>query len=330
MKTTFQNYEINGKKIAITGASGYIGSSLAEELKKYSTNLIRVSRKKLSPSKYFDDLVLDLNLLESWIEVVNKVDIVFHLSGNTSIYSAEQDPDKCLMSTILPITHFVTASKRLNLKPLMVFASTATVYGMTINIPVSEVNQPTPVTNYDLHKYLAEQILINSINNNLINARILRLSNVYGPNLIEAKSIDRGVLSKITRMAFQGRDLPVYGGGEYKRDYIYITDVVSAFVSVASVKSSQVTFNVSTGIGTKVKEVFQLISLEVQKITKVKIEVNQSEWPKGISEIEKRNFIGSNDLLKSCSNWRPSVEIEEGIRRLVLFYAKEYFDNETS
>ena len=60
------------------------------------------SRKKLSPSKYFDDLVLDLNLLESWIEVVNKVDIVFHLSGNTSIYSAEQDPDKCLMSTILP------------------------------------------------------------------------------------------------------------------------------------------------------------------------------------------------------------------------------------
>jgi len=324
------NNDINGKVIAITGASGYIGSALSEELKKYSNKVIRVSRKKLTPSKYFEDWILDLTLLDSWIKIVKKSDIVFHLSGNTSIYDAEQEPSKNLISTLLPVTHFVTAAKILALKPLMVFASTATVYGALSKIPISENDIPEPITNYDTHKFLAEQILITAHKNEIIDTKILRLANVYGPSLIEVKSSDRGILSKLTRMALEGENLNVYGDGEYLRDYIYIKDVVAAFLSATLVNSNESVFNVSSGVGTRVKDVFELIASEVNKIPKLKIKVRHVEWPNNVSEIEKRNFVGSNNLLKSNTFWSPNIEIEEGIKLLVEFYVQEYYQNESS
>ena len=60
-----------GKTVAITGASGYIGSALTLELNKYSAKVVRVSRKKLIPIKGIKDWVLDLNNLNSWIRIVS-------------------------------------------------------------------------------------------------------------------------------------------------------------------------------------------------------------------------------------------------------------------
>jgi len=82
---------LEGKVVSITGASGYIGSALTQELEKYALKIIRISRKKLAPKDGVEDWVLDLNKQSSWIRIVNKSDIIFHLSGNTSIYSAEKD-----------------------------------------------------------------------------------------------------------------------------------------------------------------------------------------------------------------------------------------------
>jgi len=324
------NNEINGKVIAITGASGYIGSSLTLELKKYSVKIVRTSRKKLNPIKGVEDWILDLNYLDSWIKIVSEVDIIFHLAGNTSIYNAEQDPKESLMSTLLPITHLIAASKKLYRMPKVVFASTVTVYGLTQKIPVSEFITPNPITTYDLHKLFAEQVLLMASKNNIISTSILRLANVYGPSISETMAADRGVLSKVTRMAFEGKDLKVYGDGNYIRDYVYIDDVVCAFLYASLIKSTEGIFNVATGKGSKVKDVFNLISSEVEKITGARNKVEMIEWPIDVNEIEKRNFIGSIELLKSSSKWKPNVEIEEGVKLLVSHYAKEYFNNELS
>ena len=230
----FHNNEFNGKVIAITGASGYIGSSLTLELKKYSVKIIRISRKKITSIKGIEDWVLDLNYLDSWVKIVSEVDIIFHLSGNTSIYNAEQDPQESLLTTLLPVTHLIAASKKLCLMPKVVFASTVTVYGLTQKIPVSEFITPNPITTYDLHKLFAEQVLLMASKNNIISTSILRLANVYGPSISETMADDRGVLSKVTRKAFEGKDLKVYGDGNYIRDYVYIDDVVFAFLYAIS------------------------------------------------------------------------------------------------
>ena len=277
-----------------------------------------------------EDWLLDLNSLDSWIKIVDKADIVFHLAGNTSIYNAERDPRDSLISTLLPITHLISASKRLLMKQKVVFASTATVYGLTNKIPVDESVFPNPITHYDMHKYFAEQLLLMANKNSVIDASILRLANVYGPSLSETMADDRGVLSKLTRMAFEGKGLKVYGDGSYIRDYVYITDVVSAFLCVCSNRSNKIIFNVATNKGTKVIDVFNLISSEVEKVASIKNKVEAIEWPVDVNDIEKRNFVGSNELLTLSSKWKPTVKIDDGIRLLVSYYFKEHANNEFS
>jgi len=104
--------KLEGKIVSITGASGYIGSALVQELEKYSLKIIRISRKELPAKDGVEDWVLDLNKKSSWIRIISESDIIFHLSGNTSIYNAEKNPKESLMSTLIPIVQLVNASKK--------------------------------------------------------------------------------------------------------------------------------------------------------------------------------------------------------------------------
>jgi len=328
--------KLEGKVVSITGASGYIGSVLTQELEKYSLKIIRISRKKLVPKDGVEDWVLDLNKKSSWIRIVKKSDIIFHLSGNTSIYNSEKDPKESLISTLFPIIQLINASKELSRIPRVVFSSTATVYGLTDLLPVLETRQPNPITTYDLHKFFAEQQLLVASSSNIISAISLRLANVYGPSPTESLAQDRGILSKITRMRFELKNLQIYGNGEYLRDYIYIDDVVNAFLH-ASVMNynvlhnrNDISINVASGKGTSVMEVFKLISREVEKITGISGAIKNVPWPKEINEIEKRNYIASIELFKSLSGWEPSVSLDEGIQLLVKHYSKEFNSNEVS
>ena len=129
------------------------------------------------------------------------------------------------------------------------------MYGLTEVLPVLETRRPNPITTYDLHKFFAEQQLLLASSCNIINAISLRLANVYGPSPTESLAKDRGTLSKITRMKFELKNLHIYGNGEYLRDYIYIDDVVNAFLH-ASVMNydnlpnrNDITLNVASGKG---------------------------------------------------------------------------------
>ena len=110
----------------------------------------------------------------------------------------------------------------------------------------------------------------------------------------------------------------------------YIDDVVNAFLHVSIIVSAENIINVASGVGTKVKQVFSLISSEVEKHTGISGVVENVDWPKGINKIEKRNFIGSVELLKSLSGLSPSIFLEKGIKFLVNHYAKEYINDSVS
>ena len=328
-------YELQGKfknkVIAITGASGYIGSALVSELEKYPVKkLIRVSRKKLKAQGNVEDWNIGLNDLDSWLKIVNQSDIIFHLSGNTSIAAAEKNPENSLNAEILPIANLVNASKELSIKPRVVYASTATIYGLTQEFPVSEDRIPFPITCYDTNKLSAEKKLIMASSENLIESVSLRLANVYGPSINDSSALDRGILSKITRQGFENKPIRIYGSGNYIRDYIYIDDVVKAFLYASVLdyseikKNSEIIFNVASGIGTPIKNVFGLIADKIEKITGFNIEIENVSWPTGISEIEKRNFIGSAERLKSHTSWNAKTSIEDGICILVNHLSKDY------
>jgi len=318
------NNSLNDKNIIITGGFGYIGSALVDYLQHYECNIVCVSRREMPEKQRVRNWTLDLAKENSWKKIVDYADIIFHLAGNTSIPVADQDPKLNLIDSLVPIINLVHAAKDGKKPPRVVFASTVTLYGLTEILPVSEEAKPSPITTYDLHKLFIEQHLEMATKNKIISATSLRLSNVYGPSLGRSSANDRGILNKVTELAINGKNITIYGEGNYIRDYIYIDDVVSAFIHTAIADNTiGKVLNVTSGVGHTIKDAFSLVSDYAAKLTGRKVKINHIEWPKGISMIERRNFIGNASELKRTTKWQSNVSFEEGVDIIVEEFWKE-------
>ncbi len=91
---------LNGKTVVVTGASGYIGSVLVDALVKHSCKVIRISRVDLVPLADVKTVKADVRNADTWTEIVVSADIIYHLSGNTSVYEAAKNPAESLSSTL--------------------------------------------------------------------------------------------------------------------------------------------------------------------------------------------------------------------------------------
>jgi nucleoside-diphosphate-sugar epimerase len=307
-----------GKTVVVTGASGYIGSALVDSLVKHSCKVIRVSRMDLVPLVDTKTIKADVRNADTWDKIIAQADIIYHLAGNTSVYEAAKNPTESLMSTLLPLNHLSRAAQDRQCKPRVVFASTATVYGLTPRLPVAETVEPKPITVYDLHKLFAEQQLALATQQGVLESVSLRLANVYGPSTSVSSADDRGILNRVTAMALQGKDLMVYGDGDYLRDYVYIDDVVHAFI-VAGFREDVGggVFNVATGKSVSVGEAFQMAAKRAAIATGTMVNIKHSPWPEGASEIEFRSYISDINCISATLGWRPTITLGSGIDSMI-------------
>ena len=125
-------------------------------------------------------------------------------------------------------------------------------------------------------------------------------------------------------MALRGGDLMVYGGGNYCRDYVYITDVVNAllYAGITPGLGGQV-YNVASGVGTTVREAFHMVASQAVAITKIPVKVNDTVWPTGVASIELRDFTADISKYSAATHWRPVVSLNKGIALLIAEYMKK-------
>lgn len=311
------------KTVAITGASGYLASVLIDALQKTPAHILRVSRRGLPPISGTETLKADVRASDCWEEIVSKADVIFHLAGNTSVYAAAKNPAGSLSSTVLPITHLIAAAQAAGHKRRVVFASTATVYGLPDDLPVAENAEPKPITNYDLHKLFAEKQLELATKQGILEGVSLRLANVYGPSSSTSSADDRGILNRITRLALQGANLQLYGDGAYLRDYVYIDDVVRAFM-VAGLGEGVAgrLFNVASGKGISVREIFHLVTERAERVTGKRVRIENAPWPDGSDLIESRNFVADITSFQNSTGWHPIISLNQGIDWMIENFSK--------
>jgi len=309
---------LRNKKISVTGASGYIGSSLVEELTKHSDNIRCFSRIELPQRNHIRQMTGDIRTLDTWLEIVEDSDIIYHLAGNTSVYTAAKDPAESLNSTLLPINQLIKAAKELGRRPKVINTSTVTLYGLTTDLPVSETQVPNPATLYDLHKLFAEQQLIQATRQGVLDGVSLRLANVYGPSSSVSSSPDRGVLNRVAMLALKGQNISLYGDGNYIRDYVFLDDVVNAMLLAAAASGIYgEVFNIGSGVGTTLKRAFELVVDHAEKVTGKRVDIASVVWPAGTDPIEFRNFIANNEKFSRATGWGSLVSIEDGVYMLV-------------
>ena len=302
----------------VIGASGYIGSKLVNKLTDSGCNVIRSSRRDTITNGDSEFVMAELDSLDFWLNIVEKSDVIIHLAGNTSINVANDNPALDLNSSVVPIYRLIEACKILRKRPRVVFASTVTAYGFTDNLPVSEATAENPESFYDLHKFFVERQLVLATKLNICDGVSLRLANVYGPSSANSSANDRGILNKIIGLALAGDIVSLYGGGNYIRDYIYIDDVVDAFILASiSSKSAGEVFNVGSGVGTSVRDAFNAVTQEVYRQTNKIIEMKDVPWPENSPKIDMRNFIASIEKARTCLGWSPKVSLQTGIATTV-------------
>ena len=321
MCNVIHGYE--NKIVAVMGARGYLASVLVDALRKTPAHILRISRRDLLPVPGTEAIKADVRKRECWEEIVSRADVIFHLAGNTSVRAAAKDPAESLNSTVLPIAHLVAAAEAAGRKPRVIYASTATIYGLTVNLPVGEDAEPRPVTNYDLHKLFAERQLDLASKRGIVEGVSLRLANVYGPSTGAQSADDRGILNRITLLALQGVNLQLYGDGAYLRDYVHIDDVVRAFI-VSGLEKGVVgrSFNVATGKGITLRDAFHLVVERVERASGRKVYIENSPWPDGADPIESRNFTADIASFQKAAGWYPLISLDQGVDGMIKHFSE--------
>ena len=294
----------HGASLFITGGSGYLASNLVLALSAIGCSIDLLSRSD------------DLWSQKTWERAVEGVDAVFHFAAQTSVPVAERDPEADYHSNVLPMLLLLEACRRMGRRPVVLFAGTVTQAGLTRSIPVNEANPDHPITIYDLHKLFAEAYLKRYVEAGVVNGACLRLANVFGPGP-KSSSADRGVLNMMVRKALAGETLTIYGSGERIRDYVFVDDVVSAFLHAAA-RMDRVNgrhFVIGSGQGRSIAEAVEAVAERASLRIGRRPPVVHREPPSPPSPIEDRDFIADTTAFRRATGWLPQVGFLDGLDR---------------
>ena len=306
----------DGKRVVVTGASGFLGSSLLRTLSHSKCEVLTLGRRSPRfPSKgvaVFSHEFTDFSKSDSWFSGSVDAHVVFHLAAQTSFAKSNVDPSADAAVNLHPaLALFEAASMQVN-PPRIVSAGTVT-QGLA-----SEKGKATRASFYDFHKYLTELAAIQYSVMTNVNAVALRFSNVFGPGPDESSG-DRGVLNKMIWRAVQGETLTVFRPGTYLRDYIFVEDVVDA-MCIAAVNAEDlggVSYEISSGNSRSIRDAFDDVARLANMRTNRGARVELVEASHPLMEIDTRHFRSDPSVFCEATGWAPRHSFEAGVLRTV-------------
>ena len=316
------------KRLLVTGGSGFLATNLVEALKDTKCFIRRLSRGARFPvhagAARIEDMRADIAEGATWEHALDGIDIVFHFAAQTGVSTANEDPVADFGANVLPMLRMLEACRKKNLHPVALFSGTVTEAGITDRIPVDENIPDNPVTVYDLHKMMAENYLKYYVRKGMVRGAVLRLANVYGPGP-RSSGANRGVLNGMIEKALEGRTLTIYGQGDYVRDYIYVRDVVGAFLAAgASIdRLNGRHYVIGSGTGHTIAETVRMIASRVERISGFPVAVMHVDLLDGMSPIERRNFVADTTHFSSRTGWMAGTSLAEGIDLTIDYFVRE-------
>lgn len=317
---TLSTDDYRGKRILVTGSSGYLANNLISLLSNVECDITRIARtgailSLVQGNCRVTDIIADLADAQVWQRALKNIDIVFHFAAQTNIVNANENPIEDRNLNVLPLLSMLETCRKLHYHPMIVLASTVSIYGMTEKLPVNETCADQPMTIYDLHKLQCEQYLQHYIRHDYVLGTTLRLANVYGPG-VHTSTYGRGILNKMVKNALTDEPLILYGDGNCYRDYIYIDDVSTAFLAAGL--SGQIvngkTYIIASGQAFTANDIAAKVSEHVQQATgKLPTILRQATS----IDADNRNFAG--DIHAFCSDvaWQPNVNLDVGILQTI-------------
>lgn len=318
---------MRGKTVAVTGAGGFLGGHLVDRLAGVDCRIVRVTRSSPPSNAHrtarVTEVAGDVADRGVWDRLVD-ADVIFHFAAQTSAAAAADNPDADFAANVTPMRHLLAACRDRGRRPMVLFAGTVTQAGIPPRLPVNEDAPDDPITIYDRHKLMAEGDLVRAALEGSVCGVTLRLSNVYGPGA-NGRSSDRDVLNRMIKAALRGQPLTVYGNGGYVRDYVFIDDIIDAFLLAAAhpERVSGRYYVVGSGCGVTIRQAFELVAARVRQMTGRRVPVAVAEPAQALSPIEQRSFVADPARFSAATGWHPAWSLSAGIDRTIEAFTCE-------
>ena len=285
--------KLNGKRILVTGSSGFVGRNLVEELKRHNVEVITLT----DPAGHRSDI-------RDWqtVKEIENIDMVYHLAAKTYVPFSFENPGETYAVNVLGTLNILELCRLRNVEKI-VFVSSY-VYGQPRYLPIDEKHPVQPTNPYMGSKVLGEE-LCRAYNTDFgVKCIILRPFNVYGVGQSGDLLIPT-IISQLQAGKIELKDPAP------KRDFVYVSDLISALIEAGKFDGNFEIFNIGYGTSYSVKEIVDKIVQLYGKEVKMNYENERRK-----SEI--MDVVADIGKAKEKLGWKPKINLNEGLKRCAL------------
>jgi UDP-glucose 4-epimerase len=296
-------------KSLVTGGAGFIGSNLVDYLMRKGHKVIvldnfstgRRSNLLHHKKKNVKIIKIDISENKQLDKYFKGVSYVFHLAGLADIVPSITNPIRYFQTNVKGTLNILEASKKARIRKL-IYAASASCYGIPKKYPTDENSKIDPQYPYALSKLLGEQLVIHWAKVYKMPSISLRFFNAYGPRSRTTGAYG-AVFGVFLAQKLANKPLTIVGDGNQTRDFIYVSDLVEAIILAAEKGKNSEIYNIGGGKETSINTIAKMIS-----DNKVYIPKRPGEPDRSLADIKK---------IKSELNWKPKINIEEGVKLLI-------------
>ena len=298
-------------KYAVTGGAGFIGSHLVKNLVERGNEIIVIDnlntgkkknvKKNLKKINFFEVDIRDFSTIE---DIIKNVDGIFHEAALASVQDSFRIPDKFFDVNVKGTENIFKIGKKLGIK--VVYASSSSVYGNPISIPIKENDDKNPLNPYAKTK-LENDKMAEKYAKNGLKVIGLRYFNVFGPGQSKEYA---GVIKLFLERIQQGSSPLINGDGLQVRDFVYVDDVVNANMLAMESNIDGKFFNIGTGTTISVLDLANMII----KFSGLKLKPIHRLAVPGDVRATQADITKAKTMLK----WKPTTSIQDWLKNAVL------------
>lgn len=297
-------------KVLVTGGAGFIGSHIVDRYIELGHRVVIIDNLSTGQKEFINKEAkfYKIDIVSNKIKDVfrkEKPDIVNHHAAQIDIRKSVQEPVFDAEVNIIGSLNIIQNCIDYGVKKIIFASSGGAVYGEPERLPVPEIHKVQPVSPYGVAKLVIENYLFAINCYKQLDYIILRYANVYGPR--QNPLGEAGVCAIFLGKMRKNESCILYGHGEPVRDYVYVGDIVDANV-LALTGGSRGIYNLGTGIGTPVKEIYQILK-ELARYNK------EPEY-KSLRPGELNKIYLNCDKASREFGWTSKTSLREGLSRL--------------
>lgn len=303
-------------KCLITGGAGFIGSNLADKLKKNGWEVVIIDdlssgKRDYIPSgaSFYQVDIADKEQVKKVFKEEfgkQKIDAVFHLAAQIDVRISVKDPVLDNKINVLGGLNILENCQKFGVKKIVFTSTGGALYDSDDEIPTTENQIPKPISPYGIHKLTFEHYLNYYYHVFGQKYTALRLANVYGPR--QFKGGEAGVITIFIDNAVHGKQSVLYGDGKQTRDFVYVDDVLNA-LEKAYYSDFAGCLNIGKGVEIDLWQVIE----NIESVIGEKINLVQEEARAG----EVRRSCLDPFRAEQILGWHPQMDLARGIKQTI-------------